>query len=106
MTVRVHYGTQSYIVREADPKALARQAFDILTSGPQLSGIWNLETTSGEVYLLLTRHTPVAVEDFDELLEYQVDTMDFSASAEPELTASANGDGPSGADPTGRLRTG
>ncbi len=78
MTIRVHYGTQSYIVKESDPGALAQQAHDILTSSPQMSGIWNLETTSGEVYLLLTRNTPIAVEDFDEVLGYQPNSMDFS----------------------------
>jgi len=78
MTIRVHYGTQSYIVKESDPATLAQQAFEILTSGPQMSGIWNLETTSGEVYLLLTRNTPIAVEDFDEVLAYEPNSLDFS----------------------------
>ena len=78
MTIRVHYGTQSYIVKESDPAVLAQEAFEILTSSPQMSGIWNLETTSGEVYLLLTRNTPIAVEDYDEVLAYQANSMDFS----------------------------
>ncbi|WP_210481772.1 hypothetical protein [Naasia sp. SYSU D00948] len=78
MSVRVHYGSQSYIAKEQDSAALARQAFEILTSGPQMSGIWNLETTSGQVYLLLTRNTPVAVEDFDDALDYHHNSLDFS----------------------------
>ncbi len=78
MTVRVHYGSQSYIVKETDPAALAREAFEILTSDPQNSGIWNLQTSSGEVYLLLTRNTPIAVEDFDDSRAYESHSMDFS----------------------------
>lgn len=105
MTVRVHYGTQSYIVKESDPAALARQAYDILTSSPQQSGIWNLETTSGEVYLLLTRNTPLAVEDFDEVVEYHQNTMDFSVWNDEELRPSGDEAGPAEVDPTGSVRT-
>lgn len=77
MSVRVHYGNQSFTVRDGDPKALAREAYEILTRQPELSGIWNLQTTSGEVYLLLNRAIPVAVEDFQDGLDWEQNTMGF-----------------------------
>ncbi len=77
MTVRVHYGHQSFIVKGGDPASLAKEAFDILTREPERSGIWNLETSSGEVYLLLNRAIPVAVEDFDDGMQWEPNSMDF-----------------------------
>ena len=66
MAIRVHYGTQVFETAETDATELRGEMWKLISQTPNPVGLWRLKTDDGELHLLITRDTYLAIVEYEK----------------------------------------
>ena len=66
MAIRVHYGTQVFETAETDAAQLRGELWEVISSGKNPVGLWKLATDDGELHLLITRDSQIAIVEYEK----------------------------------------
>ena len=66
MAIRVHYGTQVFETAETDATQLRGELWEVISSAANPAGLWKLVTDDGELHLLITRDSQIAVVEYEK----------------------------------------